>query len=155
MTLQDVSIWLLAGSLIIHTIAEAYLPEWESAKPNWQTVVFNRVLFLDNLPIFIFTIAVAVAGWKLPMIGGILPAIGITHPIFDHLGLSWSFKQIRPGSWTGVFLFFPFSIWVYSIGYSQHLLSLTDFVISGAIGLSISLWLLWITIEYLELNKIE
>jgi hypothetical protein len=133
MTVQDISIWLLAAALIIHTIAEAWLPEWEKAKPNWQSVVFNRLLFLDNLPIFMFAIAIALAGWKLPIIGGILPAIGITHPIFDHVGLSIWGKKIRPGSWTGMLLFFPLSIWVYSIGYSQQLLSLTDFLISGAI----------------------
>jgi Protein of unknown function with HXXEE motif len=152
LTFQDSSIWLLAAALIIHTIAEAWLPEWEKVKPNWQSVVFNRLLFLDNLPIFVFAIAIAFAGWKLPIIGGILPAIGITHPLFDHVGLSiWS-KKIRPGSWTGMLLLFPLSIWVYSIGYWQHSISLTDFLISGAVGLSISLWLLWITIEYLKLN---
>jgi Protein of unknown function with HXXEE motif len=154
MTFQDISFWLLAAALIIHTIAEAWLPEWEKVKPNWQSVVFNRLLFLDNLPIFIFAIAIAFAGWKLPLVGGILPAIGITHPIFDHVGLSLSSKKIRPGSWTGILLFFPLSIWVYAIGYSQQLLSLTDFLISGAIGLAISGWLLWITIDFLKLNDI-
>lgn len=153
MAVQDLSIWLLAVSLIVHTIAEAWLPEWEKAKPNWQSVVFDRVLFLDNLPIFIFAIGIAFAGWRLPIIGGILPAIGITHPVFDHIGLSLWAKKIRPGSWTGMILFFPLSIWVYWIGYSQHLFSLTDFLISSAIGLSISLWLLWITIEYLKVNS--
>lgn len=152
MTVQDISIWLLAAALIIHTISEAWLPEWEKVKPNWQAVVFNRLLFLDNLPIFIFAIAIALAGWKLPIIGGVLPAIGITHPIFDHVGLSIWGKKIRPGSWTGMLLFFPLSIWVYSIGYSQQLISLTDFLISGAIGLSISVWLLWSVIEYLKVN---
>ncbi len=50
-----------------------------------------------------------------------------------NVGLSiWS-KKIRPGSWTGMLLFFPLSIWVYSIGYWQHSISLTDFLISGAI----------------------
>jgi Protein of unknown function with HXXEE motif len=152
MTFPNISIWLLAAALIIHTIAEAWLPEWKKVKPNWQSVVFNRVLFLDNLPIFVFAIAIAFAGWKLPMIGGILPAIGITHPLFDHVGLSLRGKKIRPGSWTGILLLFPLSIWVYSIGYSQQLLPLTDFLISGAIGLSISGWLLWITIDFLKLN---
>ena len=152
MTVRDISIWLLASALIIHTISEAWLPEWEKVKPNWQAVVFNRLLFLDNLPIFIFASAIALAGWKLPILGGILPAIGIAHPIFDHVGLSIWGNKIRPGSWTGILLLFPLSIWVYSIGYSQHSISLTDFLISGAIGLSISLWLLWITIEYLKVN---
>jgi hypothetical protein len=153
MALQNISFWLLAAALIIHTISEAWLPEWEKAKPNWRSVVFNRLLFLDNLPIFIFAIAVAAAGWKLPIIGGILPAIGITHPILDHIGLSLWGKKIRPGSWTGMLLFFPLSIWVYSIGYSQNLISFTDFLISGAIGLSISGWLLWITIEFLKTEQ--
>jgi Protein of unknown function with HXXEE motif len=150
MILQDLSIWLLAVATIVHTIAEAWVPEWEKAKPNWRSVVFSKLLFLENLPIFVAVIAVAIIGWKLPIISGILPAVGLTHPIFDHVGLSWRFKKIRPGTWTGVLLLFPLSIWVYSIAYSQHLLSLTDFLIGGAIGLSISGWLLWITIEFLK-----
>jgi formate-dependent nitrite reductase membrane component NrfD len=38
MTFQDISFWLLAAALIIHTIAEAWLPEWEKVKPNWQAI---------------------------------------------------------------------------------------------------------------------
>jgi hypothetical protein len=153
MQIPDISMWLLAASLIIHTISEGWLPELKKAKSNWRSVVFDRVLFLDNLPIFIFTIAVAAAGWKLPIIGGILPAIGITHPIFDHIGLSLWGGKIRPGSWTGMFLFFPLSIWVYAIGYSRNLISFNDFLISGAIGLSISIWLVWAVIEYLKSDR--
>jgi hypothetical protein len=58
MSFPDLSIKLLAIALIVHTIAEAYLPEYQKFKPNWRAVVFNRLLFFDNLPIFIFVIIV-------------------------------------------------------------------------------------------------
>ncbi|NJM78385.1 MAG: hypothetical protein HC852_24650 [Acaryochloridaceae cyanobacterium RU_4_10] len=61
MKFQDLSMGVLAIALIVHTIAEAWLPEYERVKPNWRAVVFNRVLFLDNLPIFLFAIGVAIA----------------------------------------------------------------------------------------------
>lgn len=35
MKFQDLSMWLLAIALIIHTIAEVWLPEYERLKPNW------------------------------------------------------------------------------------------------------------------------
>jgi hypothetical protein len=146
-TLQDLAIWLLAASLIGHTIEEGWLPEYEKVKPNWRSVVFNRPLFLDNLPIFIFSIGVAIAGWKLPIVGGILPAIGLTHPLLDHLGLSWKYQKLRPGSWTGLLLLLPLSVWVYALGYTQHILALHEFLISGAIGLAISVWLFWMIVR--------
>lgn len=146
MKFQDLSMWLLAIALIVHTIAEVWLPEYERLKPNWGAVVFNRVLFLENLPVFVFSIGVVIAGWQLPTIGGILPAIGLTHPLLDHLGLSWKMQKLRPGSWTGLFLLFPLSVVVYVLGYSHHLLTLQEFLMSGAIGLAISVWLLWMSI---------
>jgi hypothetical protein len=134
---------LLAIALIVHTIAEAYLPEYQKVKPNWQSVAFNRLLFFDNLPIFIFAIAVGSIGWHWPIVGGILPAICLTHPLFDHLGLSWKAKKWRPGSYTGLFLLLPLSILVYGLGFSHHLIQGYELLISGAIGLAISIWLLW------------
>jgi hypothetical protein len=144
---QDLSMGVLAIALIVHTIAEAWLPEYERLKSNWRAVVFNRVLFLDNLPIFLFAIGVAIAGWQLPIVGGVLPAIGLTHPLLDHLGLSWKLQKLRPGSWTGLLLLFPLSILVYVLGYTYHLFTLSEFLISGAIGLAISVWLLWMSIS--------
>jgi Protein of unknown function with HXXEE motif len=146
MKFQDLSMWLLAIALIIHTIAEVWLPEYERLKPNWRSVVFNRALFLENLPVFMFSIGVAIAGWQLPIVGGLLPAIGLTHPLLDHLGLSWKMQKLRPGSWTGLLLLFPLSILVYALGYIHRLLTLQELLISGAIGLAISVWLLWMTI---------
>jgi hypothetical protein len=143
MILTDLFMWLLAIALIVHTIAEAYLPEYQKVKPNWQAVVFNRLLFLDNLPIFIFVIAVAIAGWRFSIVGGILPAICLTHPLFDHIGLSWRNQQWRPGSWTGIFLLLPLSIMVYVQGLINHLIQVHELLISGAIGLAISIWLFW------------
>jgi Protein of unknown function with HXXEE motif len=147
MKIQDLSFWLLAAALIIHTIAEVWMPEYEKVKPNWQSVAFDRLLFLDNLPVFIFAIATAIAGWQLPIVGGILPAVGLTHPLCDHLGLSLKNQQLRPGSITGILLLLPLSIWVYSIGYSQRLLAIGELLISGAVGLFISIWLLWMTLH--------
>jgi Protein of unknown function with HXXEE motif len=146
MKFQDLSMWLLAIALIIHTIAEVWLPEYKRFKPNWRSVVFNRALFLENLPVFMFSIGVAIAGWQLPIVGGILPAIGLTHPLLDHLGLSWKIQKLRPGSWTGLLLLFPLSILVYALGYIHRLLTLQELLISGAIGLAISVWLLWMSI---------
>lgn len=138
---------LLAIALIVHTIAEAYLPEYQKFKPNWRSVVFNRLLFFDNLPIFIFVIAVGTIGWHWPIIGGILPAICLTHPLLDHLGLSWQAKKWRPGSYTGLFLLLPLSILVYGLGFTDHLIQGYELVISGVIGFAISIWLFWMVVQ--------
>lgn len=147
MDIKDLAIWSLAFALIIHTIDEAWLPEYQKAKPNWRSVVFSRGLFLENLPIFIFSIGLATIGWRWSLMGGILPAVGLTHPLLDHLGLSWQTRKMRPGSWTGLFLLLPLSIWVYALGNTCHLFKLPEFLISGAIGLAISIWLFWIVAQ--------
>lgn len=147
MATQDLAFWLLGISLIVHTIEEAWLPEWQRVRPNWQAAIFNRSLFLDNLTIFIFAIILAAIGWRWPIISGILPAIGLTHPIFDHVGLSWKAGHIRPGSLTGLFLFFPLSIWVYVLAERNVLFQLYELIVSGVIGLAISMWLVWIVVQ--------
>lgn len=141
---QDFALWLLAFALIIHTIDEGWLHEYQKAKSNWRSVIFNRLLFLDNLPIFIFSISLAMIGWRWPILGGILPAVGLTHPLLDHLGLSWKTDQVRPGSWTGLFLLLPLSIWVYVVSNAYSLFKLHEFLISGMMGLAISIALFWI-----------
>jgi Protein of unknown function with HXXEE motif len=143
----DISILLLAIALIIHTIAEVWIPAYQKAQPDWRSVVLDRALFLDNLPIFILSIGVALAGWQWPIVGGILPAVGLTHPLLDHLGLSWKTQKLRPGSGTGLLLLFPLSVWSYAIVYSHHILTFPQFLISGAIGLATSGWLLWMTVQ--------
>lgn len=147
MIVPNLSLCLLAIALIVHTVAEAYLPTYEKVKPDWRSVVFNRLLFFDNLPIFIFVIAIAIAGWRWPIVGGILPAICLTHPLFDHLGLSWKNKTWRPGSWTGLFFLLPLSIFVYIQVFTHHLMQGYELVISGAIGLAISVWLFWMVVQ--------
>jgi Protein of unknown function with HXXEE motif len=147
MALQNLSISLLAIALILHTIAEVWLPAYEKVKPDWRVVVFDRVLFLENIPVFIFAFVTALAGWQWSVLGMILPALGLTHPLLDHLFLSWKYQQLRPGTLTGLFLLFPLSIWVYYLGYTQQLFSLQAVLISGAIGLAISVWLLWEVIQ--------
>ena len=141
---QDFALWLLAFALIIHTIDEGWLHEYQKAKQNWRSVIFNRLLFLDNLPIFIFSISLAMIGWRWPILGGILPAVGLTHPLLDHLGLSWRTRCVRPGSWTGLFLLLPLSIWVYVVSNAYGLFKLNEFLISGMMGLAISIALFWI-----------
>lgn len=147
MNIQDVALWLLAFALIIHTIEEGWLPEYQKVKPNWQAVVLNRALFLENLPIFIFAIGLAIVGWQWPLVSGILPAVGLTHPLLDHLGLSWKARNLRPGSWTGLFLLLPLSLWVYSLGNTYNLFKYYEFLISSAIGLAISIWLFWTVVQ--------
>jgi hypothetical protein len=147
MGLQNLSVWLLAFALILHTIAEVWLPAYEKVKPDWRLVVFDPGLFLENIPVFIFAFITAFAGWQWQILGMILPAVGLTHPLLDHLFLSWKARQLRPGTLTGLFLLFPLSIWVYYLGYTRQLLTLPAVLISGAIGLAISVWLLWEVIQ--------
>lgn len=147
MDIQDLAIWLLAFALIIHTIEEGWLPEYQKAKPDWRAVVFNRSLFLENLPIFIFSISLAIVGWQWPLVGGILPAVGLTHPLLDHLGLSWKNRNLRPGSWTGILLLLPLSIWVYVLGNTYNLFKLNELLISGVVGSAISIWLFWMVAQ--------
>lgn len=143
MEIQDIALWLLAFALIIHTIEEGWLPEYEGKQSDWKALVFNRSLFLEYLPIFIFAIVLAAIGWHLPLLSGILPAIGLTHPVLDHVGLSWKTQHLRPGSWTGILLFFSLSVWFYIISNAQNLLKPYELLISGTIGLAISIWLFW------------
>ena len=141
MDIQDIAIWLLAFALIIHTIEEGWLPEYQKSQStghvNWRLLIFNRPLLLDNGPIFIFAITLAAIGWRLPLLAGLLPAIGLTHPLLDHVGLSWKIRQLRPGSWTGLFLLFPLSIWVYGISSAQTLFQSYELLMSVFIGLAI------------------
>jgi hypothetical protein len=144
MDTKNLAMWLLAFALIIHTIEEGWLPEYLKAEQNWRSVLFNRPLFLENLPIFIVSIVLGLAGFRYPIVGGILPAIGLTHPLFDHVGLSWKTRQLRPGSWTGILLLLPLSIWTYVLSDTDDLFKLHELLISGTIGLAISLWLFWV-----------
>ncbi len=150
MALQDLIFWWVAIALILHTIAEGWLPEYEKQKPNWQAVVFNRGLLLDNFPIFVCAIGLAVIGWQWPIVSGILPAVGVTHPLLDHVGLSWKMRQVRPGSWTGLFLMLPLSIGLYTIAYHQNRFNPLEFAISFMIGLAISIWLYWGVIQEMQ-----
>ncbi|AFZ01469.1 HXXEE domain-containing protein [Calothrix sp. PCC 6303] len=143
MALQNLSVWLLAFALILHTVAEVWLPAYEKVKPDWRLVLFDTGLFLENIPVFLFAFVTAFAGWQWQILGMILPAVGLTHPLLDHLFLSWKYQQLRPGTLSGLFLLFPLSIWVYYLGYTRQLLSLQAGLISGVIGLAISVRLLW------------
>jgi Protein of unknown function with HXXEE motif len=144
----DIAVLVLAIAIVIHTIAEAWIPAYQKVKPDWRGVVFNRTLFLENLPIFILTIGAAIVGWRWVIIGAILPAVGVTHPLLDHLWLSWKNQQLRPGSWTGLFLL-PLSIGVYTLSYVYQILTVGELLISGAIGLAISVWLFWMITQEL------
>lgn len=155
MEIRDLAFWLLALSLILHTLEEGWLPEYQKRKTDWRSVVFNRPLFLDNLPIFIFAIALAIISWRWPIISGILPAVGLTHPLLDHVGLSWKTRSIRPGSWTALLMFFPLSIWIYVIGNTDSLFKLYELLISGALGLAISIWLFWVADQDIKKSLVQ
>ncbi len=147
MTLPNLAMWILAIALILHVIEEGWLPHYQRVRPDWRSVVFNRPLFLDNLPIFIFAILMGLIGWRWPIVAGILPAIALTHPLFDHVGLSWKARKLRPGSWTAMFLLFPLSLWIYAIAFTHHLFKSHELLISGVTGLGISIWLFWMVVQ--------
>jgi Protein of unknown function with HXXEE motif len=143
----DLAILLIALALVIHTIAEAWIPVYQKIRPDWRSVVFDPILFRDNVPFFILSLGAAVVGWRWPIVGGILPAVGVTHPLLDHLGLSWKNKKLRPGSWTGLLLLWPLSIGTYVVIHNNQSLTLVELLVSGAIGLGISFVLLWLAVQ--------
>jgi membrane-bound metal-dependent hydrolase YbcI (DUF457 family) len=63
-------------------------------------------------------------------------------------------QKLRPGSWTGLLLLLPLSILVYALGYMARLLTFHEFLIGGAIGLAISIWLLWMTIKETQTQSV-
>ncbi|MEM6501538.1 MAG: HXXEE domain-containing protein [Cyanobacteria bacterium P01_C01_bin.89] len=150
MDTATVAIWLAAAALIVHTIEEAWLPYYQEFKPSWRSLIFNRSLFLEHGPIFAFVIVLAIIGWRSPVISGLLPAISLTHALLDHGGLSWKSRSLRPGSWTGIFLLIPISIWLYIFSVSNNLFELHELLISGVIGTAISVWLFWMVDQELK-----
>lgn len=150
MTTQSLAIWLVAFAIIIHTIEEGWLPEYRKATSKSQVVKSTRYFILENLIIFIFVITLAIVGWRWPILSGILPAIGLTHPVLDHVGLSWKGRKLRPGIWTGLLLMIPFSAWAYSLANTHSLFKLYEFVISGAVGFAISIWLYWMVVQEMK-----
>jgi hypothetical protein len=143
----NILILTIAIALIIHTIAEAWLPVYQRVRPDCRSVVLDPILFRDNVPFFILSLAGAVLGWQWPIIGGILPAVGLTHPLLDHLGLSWKNKRLRPGSWTGLLLLWPLSLGTYIAIYRDRSLTVTELLVSVAIGLGVSFVLLWLATQ--------
>ncbi|WP_299490818.1 HXXEE domain-containing protein [Acaryochloris sp. IP29b_bin.137] len=153
MDVKDLAIWLIAFAIIIHTFEEGWLPEYQKATSKLQVVQSTRFFILENFIIFVFVVGLAIVGWRWPILSGILPAIGLTHPFLDHVGLSWKNHKLRPGIWTGLFLMVPFSIWAYSLANTHHLFKLYELVISGAIGLLISIGLYWMVVQ--EMNRLS
>jgi Protein of unknown function with HXXEE motif len=143
----DLAILSIALALVIHTIAEAWIPAYQKIRPDWRAVVFDPILFRNNVPFFILSLGAAALGWRWPIMGGILPAVGVTHPLLDHLGLSWRNKKLRPGSWTGLLLLWPLSIGAYVVIYHQRSLTLLELLVSGALGLLVSFVLLWLALQ--------
>jgi hypothetical protein len=143
----NILILTIAIALIIHTIAEAWLPVYQKVRPDWRSVVLDPILFRNNFPFFILSLAGAVLGWQWPIIGGILPAVGLTHPLLDHLGLSWKNKRLRPGSWTGLLLLWPLSLGTYIAIYRDRSLTVTELLVSVSIGLGVSFLLLWLATQ--------
>jgi Protein of unknown function with HXXEE motif len=143
----NILILTIAIALIIHTIAEAWIPVYQRVRPDWRSVVLDPILFRNNVPFFILSLAGAVLGWQWPIIGGILPAVGLTHPLLDHLGLSWKNKRLRPGSWTGLLLLWPLSLGTYIAIYRDRSLTVTELLVSVSIGLGVSFVLLWLATQ--------
>jgi Protein of unknown function with HXXEE motif len=143
----NILILTIAIALIIHTIAEAWIPVYQKVRPDWRSVVLDPILFRNNVPFFILSLAGAVLGWQWPIIGGILPAVGLTHPLLDHLGLSWKNKRLRPGSWTGLLLLWPLSLGTYIAIYRDRSLTVTELLVSVSIGLGVSFVLLWLATQ--------
>jgi Protein of unknown function with HXXEE motif len=143
----NILILTIAIALIIHTIAEAWLPVYQKVRPDWRSVMLDPILFRNNVPFFILSLAGAVLGWQWPIIGGILPAVGLTHPLLDHLGLSWKNKRLRPGSWTGLLLLWPLSLGTYISIYCDRSLTVTELLVSVSIGLGVSFVLLWLATQ--------
>ncbi|AFY40128.1 hypothetical protein Lepto7376_3989 [[Leptolyngbya] sp. PCC 7376] len=135
--------WLLAIALILHVFEEVWVSEYKKGQVTWGTVILNYAPIVENIPIFIFAIVLAVIGWRSPMISGILLSVCLTHPLLDHVGLSIKTQSIRAGSLTAIFLMLPLSIWAYAVGYNNALFQAPALVISGMTGLGISIWLFW------------
>lgn len=145
-SLLHLSLWLLALAIVIHTISEASAPKL--AAGDGLMAICDRAIWLDNLPIFIALLLGVLLGSHWSLLTGILAAVCVTHPFLDHVALSLAHRSLRPGSITSLTLMLPLGLVFYGLAYNQKWLGWTDLLVSGALGLGISLLLLWLTLKF-------
>ena len=146
MNLPTLALWLLAIALMLHVLEEVWVTEYLKGQVTWGEVISNYAPIVENIPIFIFAIVLPLIGWRSPLLIGILPAVSLTHPLLDHINLSVKYRRFRPGSFTAIFLMMPLSLWLYDLGTTDNLFRTYQLIISGVIGLGISIWL-WREVE--------
>jgi hypothetical protein len=145
MTSISVLLWLLVLAIAIHTLDEASAPQRSAGKGF--LALFDPAIWQENLVIFLALILAAALGSYWLLLASILPAVAVTHPFLDHVALSITQRQIRPGTLTALFLMLPMGIVFYGLVYQYRWLGPIDLAASGAIGLGVSLLLLWLTLK--------
>jgi hypothetical protein len=146
MSLLSLLLWLLVLAIVIHSVAEAAAPGMKAGQG--LSAILDRSIWMENLPIFMALLLGGVLGSRLPILMGIIPAVAVTHPFLDHVALSLHDRQLRPGTATALFLMLPLGLGFYGLAYKYGWLGQTEIVVSGTIGLSISLLLLWLTLKF-------
>jgi Protein of unknown function with HXXEE motif len=145
MTTVSLLLWLLALAIVIHAIDEASAPQ--RAAGRGFAALFEPAIWQENLIIFLALILGAALGSYWLLLAGILPAVAVTHPFLDHVVLSFTHRQLRPGTFTALLLMLPIGIAFYGLAYQYRWLGLIDLAVSGAIGLGVSLLLLWLALQ--------
>ena len=145
MSLLSLLLWLLALAIVIHTLTEAAAPKLTAG--HGVMAMFDRAIWLDNLPIFIALIIGVLLGSRWTILAGVIPAVAVTHPFLDHATLSYTNRHLRPGTGTALLLMFPLGLGFYGLASYYHWLGAIDIMVGSAIGLGISLLLLWLTIQ--------
>jgi hypothetical protein len=148
MSLLTLLLWLLALAIVIHTLAEAAAPKLTAGRG--VMAMFDRAIWLDNLPIFIALIVGVLLGSRWTILAGVIPAVAVTHPFLDHAILSYTNRHLRSGTGTALFLMLPLGLGFYSLAYNYRWLGSIDIMVGGAIGLGISLLLLWLTLRSVD-----
>jgi hypothetical protein len=146
MSLLSLLLWLLVLAIVIHSLAEASTPARLSGQG--LIAVFDRSIWLDNLPIFIALAIGAMLGSKWSIWAGIIPTVAITHPILDHAALSFTHRQLRPGTATALLLMLPLGALFFGLAFKSNWLQSIDLLVGGGIGLAISLLLLWLVFKF-------
>jgi hypothetical protein len=146
MSLLSLLLWSLALAIVIHTLAEAAAPRIMAG--GRLVAIFDRAIWIENLPIFIALIIGAILGAQFPILASIIPAVAVTHPFLDHVALSFRHRQLRPGTATALLLMLPLGLVFYGYVYKHSWFGQLDIIVGSSIGLGISLLLLWLTIKF-------
>jgi hypothetical protein len=141
---MQLSLWLSAIFLIIHTLNEMWVSEYRKSPRNWLDIVGDRRLYIENWIVFLFAIGTATIGKNFLLLSLILPGTNVVHPLLDHVLLSAKQRDLRPGSLTGIFLLLPWGIWTYYTANRSGLLTTTNLVASLGMGMVISVALIFL-----------